>query len=176
MDHKILPILAFLSLVLFVQGVSAIQTFDCYPGYVQNISPKDMGGLQTVYVYNGSVILVDGAPWRDAVTGKVPPVGWPGSSTGNVTNGSHSLKISLKGFHDFEATVNICKQGITEVKVHQVSLESTTALPDANPKGSPSVAATTVPFKATTKASGFDLIIAISAVATIFIIGKDSFR
>ena len=176
MNQKVVLILACLTLIALVQSTAAIQTFDCYPNYSQNISPKDMGGLQTVYVFNGSFIQLDGVPWQDAVTGKVPPVGWPGSSTANVTNGSHSLKISLKGFHDFEATVNICKQGITEVKVHQVSLESTTALPDANPKGSPSVATTTVPIKATTKAPGFDLIIAISAVATIFIIKKDSFR
>jgi hypothetical protein len=171
MNHKILPILAFLSLVLFVQGASAIQTFDCYPGYVQNISPQDMGGLQTVYVYNGSVIQLDGAPWRDAVTGKVPPVGWPGSSTANVTNGSHSLKISLKGFEDFEATVNICKQGITEVNVRQVSLESTTALPGANTSG----AARTVPLPAPTKAPGFELSIALMAIAALCIVRKDSF-
>jgi hypothetical protein len=175
MNHKILLILAFLSLILFIQGAAAIQTYDCYPGFVQNISPKDMGGLQTVYVYNGSLIQLDGAPWRDAVTGKVPPVGWPGSSTGNVTNGSHTLKISLKGFEDFEATVNICKQGITEVDVHQVSLESTTALPGANPRVSSSGAARTVPLPATTKAPGFECIIALMAIAAICIVRKDSF-
>ena len=113
-----------------------------------------MGGLQTVYVFNGSFIQLDGLPWRDTVTGKVP-VRWPGSSTANVTNGSHSLKISLKGFHDFEATVNICKQGTTEVKVHQVSLESTTALPNANPNGSPISCSHNSSIKGNNKSSGF---------------------
>ena len=175
MNHTVVLFLACLTLVASVQGAAAMQTFDCYPGYVQNISPKDMGGLQTVYVYNGSLIQVDGSPWRDAVTGDVPPVGWPGSSTANVTNGSHLLTISLQGFEDFEAHVNICKQGITEVIVRQVSVASTTTLPGANRTISPSAAAGTVPLTATTKAPGFELITALSAIAAICIVRRDSF-
>jgi len=175
MSHRVVLILACLTLVASVQGAAAVQTFDCYPGYVQNISPKDMGGLQTVYVYNGSLIQVDGSPWRDAVTGNVPPVGWPGSSTANVTNGSHHLTISLQGFEDFEANVNICKQGITEVIVRQVPVASTTAQPGANTQVFPSAAAGTVPLTATTKAPGFALITALSAIAAICIVRKDSF-
>ena len=176
MSPQVVLILGCLALVAFVQGAAAIQTIDCYPGFVQNISPKDMGGLQTVYVYNGSLILLDGSPWRDAVTGKVPPVGWPGSSIANVTNGSHFLKISLNGYQDFEANVNICKQGITEVNVRQVPLVSTPALPGANPTVSPSAATGTVPLKATTKAPGFAFIIALSAIAAVCTLRKDSFR
>jgi len=175
MNYTILLILAFLFLVTAAQGAAAVQTIDCYAGYVQNISPKDMGGLQTVYVYNGSLIQLDGEPWRDAVTGKVPPVGWPGSSTANATNGSHSLKISLEGFEDFEATVNICKQGITEVIVRQVPVASTPAVPGANPRVSPSGTVRTVPLTATTQAPGFELIAALSAIAAICIVRKDSF-
>lgn len=175
MSHKVVLILACLTLVASVQGAAAIQTFDCYPGYVQNISPKDMGGLQTVYVYNGSLIQVDGSPWRDAVTGNVPPVGWPGSSTANVSNGSHHLTISLQGFEDFEANVNICKQGITEVIVRQVPVVFMTAQPGANTQVFPSAAAGTVPLTATTKAPGFAGIIALSAIAALCILRKDSF-
>jgi len=176
MNHKVVMILAFLSLVALVQGVAAIQTFDCQSGVVQNISPKDMGGLQTFAVYNGSLIQLDGSQWRDAVTGDVPPVGFPGTSIANVTKGSHLLKISLKGYQDFEANVNICEKSITKVIVRQVSVESTTALPGANPKVFPSAAAGTVPLTATKKAPGFELITAILAIGTIYILRKDSFR
>ena len=175
MDHTVLLILACLTLVASVQGAAVMQTFDCYPGAVQNISPATMGGLQTVYVFNGSLIKLDGSPWRDAVTGTVPPVGYPGMSTANVTKGSHLLTISLQGFENFEATVNICEHGITQVTVRQVSVASTTALPGANRTISPSAAAGTVPLTATTKAPGFALITALSAIAAICIVRKDSF-
>jgi len=175
MNHRVVLILACLTLVASVQGAPAMQTFDCYPGAVQNISPQDMGGLQTVYVYNGSLIQVDGSPWRDAVTGNVPPVGYPGMSTANVTKGSHLLTISLQGYQDFEAHVNICEHGITEVIVRQVSVTSTTAQPGANPRVSPSAATGTVPLTATTKVPGFALITALSAIAAICIVRKDSF-
>ena len=176
MNYKVVLILACLILVALVQGAVAIQTFDCQTGVAQNISPKDMGELQTVSVYGGSFTQLDGSEWRDAVTGHVPPVGFPGMSIANVTKGSHLLKISLKGYQDFEANVNICEQGVTEVIVRQVSVESTSALPAANPKVFPSAAAGTVPLTATTKAPGFELITAISAIATIYILRKDSFR
>jgi hypothetical protein len=175
MDHTVLLILACITLVASVQGAAAMQTFDCYPGAVQNISPDTMGGLQTVYVFNGSLIKLDGSPWRDAVTGTVPPVGYPGMSTGNVTRGSHLLSISLQGYEDFEAKVSICEHGITQVNVRQVSLASTTAQPGATPPVSPSAAAGTVPVPAPTKAPGFAGIIALSSIAALCFLRKDSF-
>ena len=175
MNLQVVLILACLTLVASVQGAPVMQTFDCYPGAVQNISPNTMGGLQTVYVFNGSLIKLDGSPWRDAVTGTVPPVGYPGMSTGNVTKGPHLLTISLKGYEDYEATVTICEHGITQVNVRQVSLASTTAQPGAPPPVSPSAAAGTVPVPAPTKAPGFAAIIALSAIAALCIVRKDSF-
>ena len=172
MNNKVALILACLTLVATVQAVAAIQTFDCKPGEVQNISPQGMGELQTITVSSGSLIQVDGVQWRDAVTGNVPPVGFPGISSANVTKGLHNLKISLTGYQDFEAQVNICEQGVTEVMVHQVAVGSTTTVPGTNSQVFPTGATKTVPVPSTTKAPGFELIAAITAIASLFLLGK----
>jgi hypothetical protein len=95
-------------------------------------------------------------------------------STANVTKGSHLLTISLQGYENFEATVNICEHGITQVNVRQVPVASTTAQTGATPPLSPSAAAGTVPVPAPTKAPGFEGIIALAAIAALCIVRKDS--
>ncbi len=121
-----------------------------------------MGGLQTYSVFTGSLIQLDGSPWRDAVTGDIPPVSFPGISTGNVTKGSHHLKISLPGFQDFEGDVNICEHGLTEVMVQQASVNV-----------SPSAVAGTVP--ATTNVPGFEFIAALLTIGITCVLRNHSF-
>jgi hypothetical protein len=174
MNRNVVLILAFFTLVATAQAAESIQNYDCNPGVIQNISPEGMGALQTIGVYYGSSIQLDDAQWRDAVTGDVPPVSFPGMSAANVTSGPHLLKISLKGFEDFTATVNICEHGLTEVTVQQVSIDSAPAVSGTHSPAFPPAATGTVPVPGTTQAPGFILITAITAIAAICILRKDS--
>lgn len=174
MNHRVVLILACLTLVATVQAAVSMQNFYCNPG-VQNISPKGMGQLDTIEVFEGSLIQLDGAQWRDAVTGEIPAVSFPGESVANVTRGSHILRVSLNDYQDFVANVTICDQGITEVNVQQVPVKAPKVVSGADTPGFLPPATGTVPVPATPKAPGFELVTAIMGLSVICMLRKEPF-
>jgi len=174
MNHTVVLILACLTLVASVQAAAPMQNFNCNPG-VQNISPKGMGQLDTIEVFEGSLIqfgwcTMAGCGDRRYSTGLVS-----GRVCSKCNQGSHILKVSLNDYQDFVANVTICDQGITEVNVQQVPAKAPKVVSGSDTPGFLPSATGTVPVPATTKAPGFELVTVIMGLSVICILRKGPF-